>query len=126
MPRGGRRENAGKKSRWESGRSFSKTKVIRVPVEFAEQLLEIAHKLDSGESFDIDTKSKIDDEIEPLRSEVTRLQEHIEVLESRLDASCLKKERDKALANLRLGKAAARYKDAAKVLNAFIDNLVKR
>jgi hypothetical protein len=54
MPRGGQRENAGRKSGWE----HSETVVIRVPQVFAKQLLEIARKLDMGESIEFDTKSK--------------------------------------------------------------------
>lgn len=45
MPRGGYRENAGGKPKWEHG----KTKVIRVPEVLAKQVLEYAHKLDKGE-----------------------------------------------------------------------------
>ena len=52
MPRGGKREGAGRKSTWVSGRKVEQTTLIRVPEEFAEQLLLIAHKLDSGETFD--------------------------------------------------------------------------
>lgn len=48
MPRGGYRENAGRKSKWRSG----KTKMIRVPIQIADQLLEIAQKLDQGVSIE--------------------------------------------------------------------------
>lgn len=51
MTRGGHREKAGRKSSWKSGCRYEKTKLIRVPIKLAEKLLEIAHKLDSGESF---------------------------------------------------------------------------
>lgn len=51
MTRGGHREKAGRKSTWKSGFRYEETKLIRVPIQLAEKLLEIAHKLDSGESF---------------------------------------------------------------------------
>jgi hypothetical protein len=56
MPRGGHREKAGRPSTWKSGCKFSETKLIRVPAAIADQLLEIAHKLDSGETLDLVTK----------------------------------------------------------------------
>lgn len=117
MPRGGRRENAGKKSTWESGRSFAETKVIRVPVEFAEQLLELAHKMDAGEYNEIVTQSNSDTE------EVKNLQERIKQLEDRLSESSLKEKSSGALAVLKFGSAAPQYKAAAKVLNVFIKSL---
>jgi len=54
MPRGGHRENAGRKSGWE----HTETTVIRVPQFLANQLLEIARKLDKGESLDSVAESK--------------------------------------------------------------------
>lgn len=48
MPRGGYRQNAGRKPKWRSG----KTKMIRVPIELADQLLEIAQKIDQGASIE--------------------------------------------------------------------------
>jgi len=54
MPRGGHRENAGRKSGWE----HPETTVIRVPQFLANQLLEIARKLDKGESLDLITESE--------------------------------------------------------------------
>ena len=60
MPRGGKREGAGRKTTWASGRSIEDTTVIRVPKEFASKLLEIAHKLDAGESIDFVTNSNYD------------------------------------------------------------------
>jgi len=60
MPRGGKREGAGRKTTWASGRSIEDTTVIRVPKEFASKLLEIAHKLDAGENIDFVTNSNYD------------------------------------------------------------------
>jgi hypothetical protein len=51
--RGGSRLNAGRKSNW----STSETQTIRVPVSLVDPILEIAHKLDSGENIESDTKS---------------------------------------------------------------------
>jgi hypothetical protein len=56
MPRGGHREKAGRPSTWKSGCKFSETKLIRVPAAISDQVLEFAHKLDSGESLDLETK----------------------------------------------------------------------
>ena len=61
--RGGIRENAGRKTGWVSGRGFDRTKIIRVPIEFAEQLLQIAHKLDAGEA--IDSVTETENELNP-------------------------------------------------------------
>lgn len=58
MPRGGYREKAGRPSTWKSGCKFSETKLIRVPVAIADQLLEIAHRLDASESLDLVTIPK--------------------------------------------------------------------
>jgi hypothetical protein len=52
--RGGYRENAGRKSSWQHG----KTQTIRVPKVFASQLIQIARRLDNGEEIASDTKSK--------------------------------------------------------------------
>lgn len=56
--KGGYREGAGRKSSWSSGCKFEDTKLIRVPTTIAEQVLEIAHKLDSEEQIDLVSKSK--------------------------------------------------------------------
>jgi hypothetical protein len=46
MPRGGARENSGRKPKWNLG----ETKAIRVPVAIADTLLEIARRMDEGEN----------------------------------------------------------------------------
>ena len=51
--RGGYRENAGRKSSWH----HRDTCTIRIPKPFAEQLLELARRLDNGERVDTDTES---------------------------------------------------------------------
>jgi hypothetical protein len=60
MARGGKREGAGRKTTWVSGRGIEDTTVIRVPKEFASKLLEIAHKLDAGENIEFVTNSNND------------------------------------------------------------------
>lgn len=54
MARGGYRENAGRKSKWRSG----KTKMIRVPIKLADQLLEIAYRLDQDTDIENESKTK--------------------------------------------------------------------
>ena len=49
MPRGGKRPGAGRKSSWPSGCGREDTKLIRVPIAIAEDLLEIARRMDGGE-----------------------------------------------------------------------------
>ena len=53
MSRGGKRNNAGRKSGWVN----LETKLIRIPVAIESQLMAIAKKLDRGESIDLETKS---------------------------------------------------------------------
>lgn len=59
MPRGGKREGAGKKSSWKSGCRFEQTKLIRVPVNISHRVLEVAHWLDEGYGIEKVTKSEI-------------------------------------------------------------------
>lgn len=53
MSRGGKRDNAGRKSGWVN----LETKLIRIPVVIETDLMVIAKKLDQGETFDLETKS---------------------------------------------------------------------
>lgn len=55
MSRGGKRKGSGSKPKWRSG----KTKTVRVPESLAQEILQIAHKLDEGDIIDYDTESKI-------------------------------------------------------------------
>ena len=52
--RGGRRENAGRKPIWNN----KDTITIRVPKFIVTQVVEIAHRLDSGGNVDLNTESK--------------------------------------------------------------------
>jgi hypothetical protein len=58
MAHGGKRIGAGRKSTWQSGCPFTETKLIRVPIVIAEQILDIAHRLDAGETIDFDAPSE--------------------------------------------------------------------
>ncbi|XHR80593.1 MAG: hypothetical protein ACFKPT_12590 [Gloeotrichia echinulata GP01] len=51
--RGGKRENAGRKPIWNN----PDTCTIRVPKLIAQKVMQLAHRLDSGEEFDNDTNS---------------------------------------------------------------------
>jgi hypothetical protein len=55
MPRGGKREGAGGKPTWKSG----KTKTIRVPAVLAEEILRMARELDETGVIERDTESKV-------------------------------------------------------------------
>ncbi len=70
MVRGGQRQGAGRKSTWESKTKFEDTVVIRVPGKIKDKILEIAHKLDSGDVIDLDSNSKIQE----LESKVASLE----------------------------------------------------
>jgi hypothetical protein len=52
--RGGQRDGAGRKSAWRNG----ETQTIRVPKVLADQILEIAKRLDSGEVIEFVSESK--------------------------------------------------------------------
>jgi hypothetical protein len=57
MPRGGKREGAGAKPKWNSG----KTTVIRVPEALSAQVLEYARMLDQGHIIEPESQSKVVD-----------------------------------------------------------------
>jgi hypothetical protein len=48
MPRGGKREGSGSKSNWKHG----KTKTIRVPISLADDILNIARRLDGQQAIE--------------------------------------------------------------------------
>ena len=55
FPRQISRENAGRKATWNN----KDTITIRVPKLIAIQVMELAHRLDSGENIELDTESKL-------------------------------------------------------------------
>lgn len=75
MPRGGKRDKAGRPSTWASGCKFEDTRVIRVPAAIADRTLEVAHKLDAGETLDLVTKFEIplSQALEPNQLEILSL-----------------------------------------------------
>lgn len=83
MSRGGSRENSGRKSTWKSGCTFEETRLIRVPSRLTPRLMEIAHKLDEDESFDLVSKSIIDLN-KDLVSQLEQLQQQLKELEEKL------------------------------------------
>ncbi|MDF5728178.1 MAG: hypothetical protein PUP92_09090 [Rhizonema sp. PD38] len=52
--RGGRRENAGRKSNWKN----KDTVTIRVPRAIVFQVIEVAHKIDEGEDIELNTEAE--------------------------------------------------------------------
>ena len=56
--RGGRRENAGRKSNWKN----KDTITIRVPRAIVFQVIDLAHRIDSGEKIELDTQSKTNED----------------------------------------------------------------
>jgi hypothetical protein len=60
--RGGQRKGAGRKSTWQ----HRETCLLRVPVAIANELMQIAHKLDRGEILEFDTNSNQDEIIQIL------------------------------------------------------------
>lgn len=67
MPRGGYREGGGRPSSFRTGA----TQTIRVPVALADQVLEIAHKLDRGETIGYDTLPNKEEILEILNEALT-------------------------------------------------------
>ncbi len=63
--RGGSRKGAGRPSGWASGCKFEDTKLIRVPKAIADKVLDAAHKIDVGESFEPIVQPIIDPLEEP-------------------------------------------------------------
>jgi tRNA(Ile2) C34 agmatinyltransferase TiaS len=93
MPRGGSRENAGRKTAWKN----AETQVIRVPKVLVPKLMQIARKLDSGELLDFVTKSipLIDDEpatgVIEISPDQLSLLDKVELVCPRCSSSKLKK-----------------------------------
>lgn len=137
MPRGGYHPNAerwGRKSAWKNA---SVTKTIRVPEALADQVLDLAHRLDEGEDIDCDTKAK--NEVEALKAEAEQLRSWLAALEQENDKLTsdlvlnpkdqelpdYEAARDRALAKLKLGKQAPEYKRAKKAMDLLLDELTK-
>ena len=135
MGRGGSREGAGRKTGWASGRRVEETKLIRVPIEFADQLLEMAHELDAGEVIDLDTKSKSKTKLGSyqleldfeMQSRLDELKKENAVLRKKLHGVIpvkLEDLRSRALSSLGMGEQALAYKRLAKSLSISINTLL--
>lgn len=84
MSKGGSRNNAGAKSTWLHG----KTKTIRVPIDLADRLMEIARELDEGKAIETEKtpSNKPDTESEKVINLAgVRLRQHEGVLVIRLE-----------------------------------------
>ena len=134
MPRGGRREGAGRKTQWVSGCSFPETTIIRVPKVLRNELLEIAHRLDAGEEIDLVSKS-IKQRNEYLESKILELEKELnqskqqplqlELISSESDIVTKTKRqmnrvRDDVLKSLPISKGSPIYKDTKKTYDKFI------
>lgn len=88
MPRGGYHQHAerwGRKSAWQTKGT---TRTIRVPEALAEQILELAHKLDNKEILASDTKAEIDkltDQCQQLTEANENLKAHLAEITTELD-----------------------------------------
>jgi FtsZ-binding cell division protein ZapB len=145
MPRGGYHPNAerwGRKSAWLNA---SVTKTIRVPEALAEQVLNIAHRLDAGDIIDCETKASdgvtgLKAELEQLRFERDQLHREVNELHAKigdldLELTNLKEQqlygqpdleaiRDHALTKLKVGKQAPEYKRAKKYMDLLLAELL--
>ena len=127
MPRGGARKGAGKKNTWNSGSKFNETKVIRIPIKIADKVLKLAHDLDSGLDYELETKS-LKQENKRLKDELTSIGDDQLKLplfsDTQLNIKELEVKRDKALGTLKVGEQSKSYKNCKKVLNYFIKSLL--
>ena len=124
MPRGGRREGAGRKTQWESGCTFAETTVIRVPKVLRDEILELAHRLDAGEEIDLEAKS-IKKHNKYLESKVLDLQRKLQEIESKprqleigfRDSEFWDNFKRNILKSLEMGSQSKIYKRLEKALN---------
>ncbi|QFS52526.1 hypothetical protein [Nostoc sphaeroides] len=65
--RGGRRENAGRKSIWKN----KDTITIRVPRAILFQVIEVAHRIDSGENIELNTESITEESQKVIKSKAS-------------------------------------------------------
>ncbi len=126
MPRGGKREGAGKPSSWESGCKFEDTKLIRVPKAISDRLLELAHDLDKGVDYEIVTISLLE-ENEQLKKKLDENNQQQKQLSLNLGESFTEDKlnvlRDESLELLKLGKQSKTYKVTKKAFDHFISSL---
>lgn len=75
MPRGGKRDKAGRKSSWSSGVKFEDTSLVRIPSYLKGEVLKLAHKLDAGDCIDL---SQMQSQISMLEDENARLKQELQ------------------------------------------------
>jgi hypothetical protein len=126
MPRGGKREKAGRPSTWHSGCTRNDTTPIRVPKVIAAKVNDYAHRLDAGEDLDCVVKS-LEQKINALQSELDDLKNASGLNKSidqpyLPDRKVLYKIRDEVLRTGigRHNKHSLVVKDASKKFNEFI------
>ncbi len=147
--RGGVREGAGRKSSWKSGCKQEHTKLMRVPGNLVDRLNEIAHRLDAGETIDLDTKSiegenqKLKQEIDLLKQRLSQSSEEIKRLKTEKESNSgqlelfsmnpvpalpnkevLGKIRDRCLRMLSVGKQSKQYAQTKHAYDEFINILL--
>ena len=128
MPKGGRREGAGRKTAWESGCSFAETTVVRVPKYLKTQILELAHRLDAGEEIELVTNS-IKDENQELRQKVAELEKELTEAKSYVQLQIPTQEtakdwnqfKNNILKTLKVGSQAKLYKRVKRALDQEIE-----
>ena len=121
MPRGGRRRGAGRKTTWVSGCSFEDTAIIRVPKYLKDEILDIAHRLDAGEEFDLVSKS-IKERNDYLEGKVLELEKELNQpkqleIPSALNSDFWNALRNNVLKSLKMGSQSKTYKRVEQALN---------
>ena len=125
MPRGGKREGAGRKSGWASGCKKKDTQTMRIPIHILKEVYEAAHRLDAGEKIDWDVQSKIrvlEQKVKDLESELNKGQLEI-VYETGMTKKELEEHKLKALSFLKVGKQSTYYKRGKEALEYFIGKI---
>ena len=127
MPRGGRREGAGKKSTWQSGCKFEDTKLIRVPKAITDKVLKSAHDIDSGIDYELETKS--------LKIRITELESQLQDLGSRqlelpisvnvVNESLLTSLSNECLSTIPYGEQSKCYKACKKAFKLFTSKILQ-
>lgn len=75
MPRGGKRDKAGRKSSWSSGVKFEDTSLVRIPSYLKDKVLNLAHKLDAGDCIDL---AQMQSQISRLKDENKKLKQQLQ------------------------------------------------
>lgn len=128
MPRGGRREGAGRKNQWESGCTFSETVVIRVPKVLKDEILKLAHRLDAGERIVLDS-DELKERNKYLEARVVELEGKLQEVQPRQLSlfpthDFLVDLKANVLSALELGSQSKRYKRVQKALDREIKKLI--